>query len=244
MRLTSLISRQIAIDARNSGVSPWVTYSKVITGLSLGVDQFLVYAITCSRKERLVSDKGISIEISLSGVEFRIGKLHEFEELLQLMRQLVQLQTELSEQQDGTELLLTELLGQVRKVNRKLGPRTPKPVSLFIQSEKEGNMLQYEIQLPALPAGHDVVSRKLTVATDGGAPVESVIAPDTSSVPGEGAQGATLVVTLQDTDDAGNVSAESSATFTLVDTIPPAAPGAIGLVVTGETPDVPAPPSP
>lgn len=91
-------------------------------------------------------------------------------------------------------------------------------------------MLQYKITLPP-PAVSDIVNRLLTV--DG---VGRDLPGDTLEAGGyEGDEGATVVASLIDTDNAGNLSPAREATFTLVDTISPPVPGELGLVVTGET---------
>lgn len=104
-----------------------------------------------------------------------------------------------------------------------------------VRSDSMADVLTYRVSAPA-PVSGDVVTRLLTVSVNG-AEGETNSFPGTAtefatfSVP----QNAEVVVTLVDVDDAGNKSEASTYSFVAVDTIPPAAPGAIGVTLVGET---------
>jgi hypothetical protein len=105
------------------------------------------------------------------------------------------------------------------------------------------DVLTYLVSAAPAVSG-DVVTRLLTVSVNGedmgttelpGSATELT----TFSVP----QNAEVVVTLVDVDDAGNKSEATQYSFVAVDTIPPVAPGAIGVTLVGETtvaPEAPA----
>jgi len=94
----------------------------------------------------------------------------------------------------------------------------------------------FDVSLPP-PGATDVVSRELFLTIDG-AIVEVPLLPGNATIASgfQGPQGATVGATLVDIDDAGNRSEPSpKLVATLQDTIPPPAPGELGLIVTGET---------
>ena len=140
---------------------------------------------------------------------------------------------------------LKELVKAVR-MGRKPGVVFP------VFKDGENDMLKFYLALPAKSAP-DVVSRELTVAVAGAAPVVYVLGADVvASAELSGFDNDTVVGTLVDVDDAGNRSGSSEFSFVLTDTIPPPVPGAVGLVVTDEVadpepepePEVPVEPTP
>lgn len=88
-----------------------------------------------------------------------------------------------------------------------------------------------------VPAAADVVARVLTVAIDG---VENA-SQFGSSVTDFGAvtvvEGASVVLTLVDVDNAGNRSEPASVSFVAADTLPPGQPGGFGVTLVGEIAD-------
>lgn len=100
------------------------------------------------------------------------------------------------------------------------------------------DLIQYEVVLPPLEAGHDVAVRRLTVNG-----VSQDVDPSADVVGGfEGPQDSEVAVSLIDLDDAGNESQAREMTATLVDSFAPAVPGELTLRVTGErTVEEPAP---
>ncbi len=119
----------------------------------------------------------------------------------------------------------------VELLKHETRPPLPKPVKLTITSEGEGTMLNYSIVLPA-PSAADVTTRTLTV---NGVPQEITDLTQTEVAGYSGNDNDLVSVSLVDTDDAGNASPERAQTFTLTDTISPAQPGELGLIVTSET---------
>lgn len=120
-------------------------------------------------------------------------------------------------------------LEQLVEIQRR-AERPPKPdiVSIILTGETE-MALQFKLVLPVAGAS-DVVSRKLTVNG-----VEQAVAGDVLEVAGfEGEQDSVVEGALVDVDDAGNESVARAFSFVLVDTIAPAQPGEVGLVVTDE----------
>jgi hypothetical protein len=107
---------------------------------------------------------------------------------------------------------------------------------LVIPILKDGDkdMLKFYLALPTKGSA-DVVSRELTVAVAGAEPVVYTLGGDeVASAEFVGSDNDVVVGSLVDVDDAGNKSQPSTFEFTLLDTIPPVTPGAVGLVVTGE----------
>lgn len=143
----------------------------------------------------------------------------------------------------GTDRLVSVL----ERIERKLGlivsaltiPPRPGTISLKVTGENR-NMIQFSVQLPALPTEpNDIAKGELTVKVGDGEPTVHEVAKDQTEVTGlEGAQDATVELTFTYIDDAGNRSANPAVfTTTLADTVPPADPGALGVVVTGEVGD-------
>lgn len=100
------------------------------------------------------------------------------------------------------------------------------------------DLLTYAVSVGPVVDG-DVVERQLVVAVDGVVPVDefTVFPADatdlgTITVP----QGSSVVVTLVDVDDAGNRSEPAVLEFVAEDTLPPAAPGSLGVTLVGEKP--------
>lgn len=124
-----------------------------------------------------------------------------------------------------------------------------KPGIVFpVFKDGESNMLKFYLSLPAKGAP-DVVARELLVSVAGAEPALYVLEADAAQSPEfAGSDNDSVAGTLVDIDDAGNRSGASEFSFVLVDTIPPATPGAVGLVVTEEVvdptpePEVPAEP--
>lgn len=86
---------------------------------------------------------------------------------------------------------------------------------------------------PAVDA--DVVNRELAVVVNGQEVSRSLYPKDTTDF-GEvrAAQDATVILTLVDIDDAGNRSQPAIREFVALDTIPPAAPGELGVALLRE----------
>lgn len=109
--------------------------------------------------------------------------------------------------------------------------RTPGPITLKIEGEEMDN-LRVEVDSTADP---DTETRVVTVDRKDGSPVETIgpypiATPQSFLVP----QNSTVTITVQDTDDSGNVSPVTSQDIMVTDTVAPAAPGQIGLAVKGE----------
>ena len=126
---------------------------------------------------------------------------------------------------------------ELRGIRFCLGHRPGVLKIVFLGEDR--NMIQFKVLLPALAEGHDVASRELTVQVDDGEAVVHTVAADVLEVDGlSGPQDAVVSLSLVDIDDADNRSIEpSTLEAVLTDTIPPAQPGELSLVVTGETSD-------
>lgn len=108
------------------------------------------------------------------------------------------------------------------------------------------DVLVYKISVgPVVDA--DVVERQLFVALNGRTDVAAtkVFPPEATDL-GElrVPQGENVLLTLVDVDDAGNRSEPAVLEFVAEDTIPPAAPGALGVTLVAETHEDPAPEPP
>ena len=109
-----------------------------------------------------------------------------------------------------------------------------RPGMVFIsQREGEDGMLKFVLELPPKSAA-DVVSRELRFSV--GEQLFEVMlgAEDVESAEFVGNDNDSVTGTLVDVDDAGNRSEPREFSFVLVDTLPPAQPGEVGLKVTGE----------
>ncbi len=97
------------------------------------------------------------------------------------------------------------------------------------------DVLVYKVSVgPVVDA--DVVERQLVVAVDGTATDDVKVFPADTTELGEISvpQGASVVLTLVDVDDAGNRSEPAVLEFVAADTLPPAQPGAFGVTLVRE----------
>jgi len=107
------------------------------------------------------------------------------------------------------------------------------------------DILTFKVQLPAPPAEpNDIVNGQLTIQIGTADPQVIITTKDQLEVEGlSGEQDTTVSLSFVYIDDSGNVSTEpSTVVATLVDTFAPPDPGALGVVVTGETTPAPEPP--
>lgn len=112
--------------------------------------------------------------------------------------------------------------------------RLKRPGLVFLVFAKEENdMLFFNLVLPA-PGASDVVSRKLSVQIGNADPVELTLAVSEPAPEMSGNDNDIVQGSLVDIDDANNPSDPSSFNFVLTDTIPPPAPGQVGLQVIRE----------
>jgi len=101
--------------------------------------------------------------------------------------------------------------------------------------EKNMSTISFKVVLPQL-LDTDVVKRELTVQVADQPPVvETLDALATESAGYSGPQDAPVHLSLTDIDDAGNRSEASVLDAALVDVFPPATPGSLSIVETGET---------
>ena len=127
------------------------------------------------------------------------------------------------------EALLRWLAGELVNFLPPLAPKRPRVTLL----REDNDMLIYAINLQP-PGAPDVVSRELTEIIDSGTP--SILTVVDGQERGY-AQGANVELRLVDIDDQGNRSAPSaSLLFIASDTIPPPAPGAVGVTLLREEP--------
>lgn len=116
------------------------------------------------------------------------------------------------------------------------------PENLMVKQLKEdtmANILTYSVVVGA-PVDADVVARELVVTVDG-------VTRDTASFPGTATdlgtvdvpEGANVLMSLVDIDDAGNVSVPATVDFVAADTLAPGQPGAfvVSLVAERSEPD-------
>lgn len=144
----------------------------------------------------------------------------------------------------GSELSrITRVLEGIRKeleeLNSHWPPNRPGLLTLRMLAERMDGMLTFVVTVPAEPESQaaEVVSREASVTVGDGLTQTSALegSGDAEVGPFEGAQDTAVTVSVVNIDDAGNRSEPRTQSFVLVDTIPPAAPGEIGLRVTGET---------
>ena len=132
--------------------------------------------------------------------------------------------------------LFAGVTAAILSVAKVLRLRKPGPMFL-VYTKEEDTMLVFKFNLPEKSAP-DVTSRELTVQSGTNDPTLITLPPEVTETDTlQGNEGDVLTVSLVDIDDAGNRSEARTQEFTLADTIPPAQPGEIGLVVTEELPD-------
>ena len=114
------------------------------------------------------------------------------------------------------------------------------PVGLMVEEVRSNNMadvLTYRVSVGA-PESADVVERQLVVAVGDSATVDVFkVFPGDATDLGEvsAPQGASVLLTLVDVDDAGNRSEPAVLEFVAEDTLPPAQPGSFGVTLVRET---------
>lgn len=121
------------------------------------------------------------------------------------------------------------------------GPPAMPGVMHTILTAEENDMLLFDVMLPA-PGATDVVKRELTLTFEGQEPQVLELAGAATQVSSKGPQDTKLTLSLVDIDDAGNRSDARVQDALLADVIPPAQPGEMQIVVTGEEDDPVVPP--
>jgi len=105
----------------------------------------------------------------------------------------------------------------------------------FVKLEMTMSQISFKVLLPEL-LDADVVKRELTVQVGADAPVITELDADaTESDAYSGEQDSPVHLSLTDIDDVGNRSEASVLDALLIDTFPPAKPGEMSLLETGET---------
>jgi hypothetical protein len=150
-----------------------------------------------------------------------------------LLADLCEIQSEQVAAQKSVAETLDKIYRQLNAVSK------PGPASLVVTSEN-GSMLNFKITPDWATADADVVSAEVSVAIDGGSPIVVTVARDAEAEDAgfAGPDGASVVVGVTYIDDATptpNRSSLTEKTYTLADTIAPAAPGEPVLTVTSET---------
>jgi hypothetical protein len=141
---------------------------------------------------------------------------------------------DMAESQAGMAESLAGIRAELRVLRFRSG-RPGVPKITFLREDRD--MIQFKVVLPEV-ADSDVVSRELSVKIGEGEPDVRIVAAGVVEVEGfEGPQNAPVVLSLLDIDDAENRSEPSTLETVLADTFPPAKPGELSLVATGETSD-------
>jgi hypothetical protein len=123
-------------------------------------------------------------------------------------------------------------------------PYRPGPLYLFLRSERDSmaaDVLTYDVLLPA--PGTDVETRELSIDYGNDTHETRTLLKTAVTTQIKVDQDATVAIALVDIDDAHNRSEPSTFSFVATDTLPPATPGALGVVLVGEE-DVPEAPTP
>lgn len=132
----------------------------------------------------------------------------------------------------------SKLICRLNKQLQKMNMRTIHPLAfktVLVRKEKGIDMALVYNVTAAPVTDSDVVERRLTATVNGTAGETKVYPSDTTSF-GEFsfAQNDNVVLTLVDVDDAGNVSTPAVVDFTATDTLPPSAPGQLGVALVRE----------
>ena len=156
---------------------------------------------------------------------------------------------------ENLRLLTKSINGLTTTLKRFFQLPDPGPLQIVVTGDSDmASMLGFKILLPALPPEpNDIVHGELTIQIGESTPSIIATAKEQTEVTGlSGEQDTTVNVSFVYIDDAGNRSEDASTiSEVLVDTIPPATPGALGLAVTSElaggsspsTPPIPEPPA-
>lgn len=126
------------------------------------------------------------------------------------------------------------IVSELRRANMRAARPYAVRVTLVRRLEFS-DMLVYSVSAgPAVDP--DVVARRLTITVNGEAISDPVEYAANSTALGEvkAPQGAAVVLSLVDVDDAGNVSEPAVVEFTATDTIPPSTPGGLGVTLLRE----------
>lgn len=122
--------------------------------------------------------------------------------------------------------------GAIDRLRRAL--LVPQCLTVLPRRKTVPNQLTYAI-VAAPPSDADVVERILTVTLDGEATSKPYPGEtskfDDLTVP----QGANVILSLVDVDDAGNRSGAATVSFVATDTIPPSDPSGLGVTLVSET---------
>jgi hypothetical protein len=134
---------------------------------------------------------------------------------------------------------LAKLAVLVRNIFRRFLVPNPLDIKPFITGEfpmPDGkDIIQFKVILPLPPVNSDVVGGELTVTVDGVPTVFPTTKDQTEVLDLEGPQDSIALLEFVFVDDAGNRSVSpAQAVITLADTVPPADPGALGVIITGE----------
>jgi hypothetical protein len=129
------------------------------------------------------------------------------------------------------------LFNRYLKVLRKMDMRSIYPIAFkcdFLYREEFSMALVYNVTAGPV-VDSDVAERRLSVAVNGEVRSTSPFPANTTSF-GElsFSDNDSVVLTLVDVDDAGNVSSPATVQFTAVDTVPPVAPGEFGVAFVRE----------
>jgi hypothetical protein len=139
---------------------------------------------------------------------------------------------------DETVNRLTRATNRLAKALESLKPPGMPGIPRLSTFLEENGMLKFNVTVPAEPASQsaEVVSRDVTIAVgDSPAATENFAGSgDLSLGPYSAEQNTLVIVDVVNIDDAGNRSEPRHAELTLVDNFPPAAPGEVGITVTGE----------
>ncbi len=139
-------------------------------------------------------------------------------------------------QLERTNELLAEILRQLKRFHRPPDPERPTPI--FTEIADMPGRITFNVQLPPVPENGDVASGELTVKIGNNLTLNRTFSPSDSLLVDEafvGDQNAPVQLSIIYIDDAGNRSANPGVfEGVLLDTMPPADPGAPGLVITGE----------
>lgn len=126
------------------------------------------------------------------------------------------------------------LAAYAKKPNKPIDVPVGLSVTLLGGNEM-ADVLTYQVSV-GLPVSHDVVQRELSFVIDGADPVVSVFSNETTDLGTVNApEGANVVLSLVDIDNAGNRSDAAVLSFEAVDTLPPAVPGSFGVTLVGES---------
>lgn len=154
---------------------------------------------------------------------------------------------QLLEQVSQRQVLFTSQLIVLSRALQTIRMQTSCPGPVLIHFTGESlmpDLIAFRLSLPE-PSAPDVVTREIVISfADGSTATRTYAGTTRETQIFHGVQDTEISGLLVDIDDGGLRSVPREFSFTLLDTVPPPQPGAVGIEVVGETQETPITPEP